>query len=160
MNRDHKTLTGLAKRDSGFTMLEVIAVLVVLGIITAVAISRIAWTNEVSVRAEVETLKGHLRFAQYRAMNDISPVRWGIQVNGQTYMLVRNSSGDGTTFDSPNDLPGANSATYKFPGSITASVTGSNPVLFNDWGSPGTSATSISVGGQNITITPNTGFIP
>jgi prepilin-type N-terminal cleavage/methylation domain-containing protein len=160
MNRKNKIMTGITKRDKGFTMLEVIAVMVVLGIITAVVISRIAWKNEVSVRTEVATLKGHLRFAQYRAMNDISPVRWGIRVNGQTYTLVRNSSGDGTTFDSPNDLPGADSATYRFPGGITAAVTGSNPILFNDWGSPGTSAAIINVSGQSITITPNTGFIP
>ncbi len=160
MSTKDKTLMGMMKRNSGFTLLEIIAVLVVLAVITAVAASRLAGTNEVSAQAEMDILKGHLRFAQYRAMNDISPVRWGIQINGQTYTLVRNSSGDGTTLDSPSDLPGSSSATYTFSGSITASVTGSNPILFNDWGSPGTTATTVNVGGKTITITANTGFIP
>lgn len=139
--------------SKGFTMIEIVAVLIVLGIIAAVAISRGLSVNDVTAQSELETLKGHLRFAQSRAMNEISPVKWGIQVNGSSYTLVRNPSGDNTTFDSPSFLPGESSATH----TTTIPGAGSGTVLFDDWGSP--SATAVTFVGRSISITPNTGFI-
>ena len=139
--------------SNGFTMMEIVAVLIVLGIIAAVAISRGLSVNDVTAQSELETLKGHLRFAQSRAMNEISPTKWGIQVDGSSYTLVRNLSGDNTTFDSPLFLPGESSATH----TTTISGAGSGTVLFDDWGSP--SATAVTFVGRSISITPNTGFI-
>ena len=78
-------------------MIEIVAVLIILGIIAAVAISRGLSVNDVTAQSEVETLKGHLRFAQSRAMNELSPVKRGIQVNGSSYTLVRNINGDNAT---------------------------------------------------------------
>ena len=141
------------KNSTGFTMIEIIAVLVILAIVTAVIISRSMTTSDVSLQTEVDTLKGHLRFAQARAMNEISPTKWGIQVNGSSYKLVRNLNGDNTTFDSPSLLPGESSSTH----ATTISGAGSGTVLFDDWGSP--SVASVTFVGRSISITPNTGFI-
>lgn len=134
-------------------MIEIVAVLIVLGIITAVAISRGLSVNDVTAQSEVETLKGHLRLAQSLAMNEISPTKWGIQVNGSSYNLVRNLNGNNTTFDSPSFLPGESSATH----TTTIPGSGSGTVLFDDWGKP--TATSVTFVGRSIAITPNTGFI-
>lgn len=139
--------------SKGFTMIEIVAVLIILGIIAAVAISRGLSVNDVTAQSEVETLKGHLRFAQSRAMNELSPVKWGIQANGSSYTLVRNLNGDNTTFDSPSHLPGESSAIH----TTTLSGAGSGTVLFDDWGNP--TVTVITFVGRSISITPNTGFI-
>ncbi|HQM43956.1 MAG TPA: prepilin-type N-terminal cleavage/methylation domain-containing protein [Smithellaceae bacterium] len=139
--------------SKGFTMIEIVAVLIILGIIAAVAISRGLSVKDVTAQSEVETLKGHLRFAQSRAMNEISPIKWGIQVNGLSYTLVRNLSGDNATLDTPAYLPGESSATH----TSTISGAGSGTVLFDDWGRP--SATAITFVGRSISITPDTGFI-
>jgi prepilin-type N-terminal cleavage/methylation domain-containing protein len=155
------------RNDRGFTLIEIIAVLVILAIISAVVISRGTMTDAASLQAEVDTLKGHLRYAQYLALNDISqttgyatPTKWGINISGTTsYNLVKYVSGVSAahTFS----LPGESSAThdFKFSSGTTVAVTGNNPILFDEWGSPGTTSSSITIGGQAITITANTGFI-
>jgi MSHA pilin protein MshC len=152
----------------GFTLIEIIAVLVILAIFTAVAISSVTGKDAASLQAEVDTLKGHLRYAQNLAMNDISPTtgyatptKWGINVTGTppyTYNLVKYVSGASATHTFT--LPGESSAThtFKFASGTTVTVIG-NPILFDEWGSPGTTASSITIGGQLITITPVTGFI-
>jgi prepilin-type N-terminal cleavage/methylation domain-containing protein len=146
------------RNDRGFTLIEIIAVLVILAIISAVVISRGTGTDAASLQAEVDTLKGHLRYAQYLAMNDIPPVKWGIQVGGTSYTLIKVDTA-GTT--SPFSLPGESSThDFKFSSGTTVTVTGNNPILFDEWGSPGTTSSSITIGGQAITITANTGFIP
>jgi MSHA pilin protein MshC len=146
----------------GFTLFEVIAVLIIMGILAAVAISRGTISQEVNVKVEVDTLKSHLRYAQSLAMNEISPIRWGIQINSSSYSLVKyyDNSEQTHTFN----LPGESSATHNFKSGVSA---GSNIVLFDEWGSPFdesgnpvSSDVNLTVGGESITITADTGFIP
>jgi MSHA pilin protein MshC len=144
------------KNNSGFTLIEVIAVLIILAIVSAVAISRGMDTQAVKLQTEVDTLKGHLRYAQYLGMNDIAPTKWGIQISGQSYTLVRNANGDGATFNSPYNLPGDSSATHNMA-PFAATVVN---VLFDEWGSPGTANINVALGGQTIEIKAETGFIP
>jgi prepilin-type N-terminal cleavage/methylation domain-containing protein len=144
-------MRGRQQENKGFTLIEMIAVLVIVAIIMAVAISRGIATGDVKLQAEVDTLKGHLRYAQYLAMNDIAPAKWGINVGGSSYTLIRFYA-NATT--SPYSLPGESSATHSFAPITATPVT----ILFDDWGSPDN--TSITLGGQTMTITANTGFIP
>jgi MSHA pilin protein MshC len=59
------------KNNNGFTMLEVIAVLIILGIITAFVVSR-GINNRAELSSENEITKAHLRYAQCMALaNDI-----------------------------------------------------------------------------------------
>jgi prepilin-type N-terminal cleavage/methylation domain-containing protein len=146
------------RNDRGFTLIEIIAVLVILAIISAVVISRGTMTDAASLQAEVDTLKGHLRYAQSLAMNDISPVKWGINLdagtnaNGEyTYQLVKDPLGT-SVFTSPYNLPNESGSVH----AISKPFTASGAVLFDEWGRPTGSAT---IGGQSITITPETGFI-
>lgn len=149
--------------NRGFTLIEVISILIIVGIVAAMVISRGMSTNVVKLQSEVDVMKGHLRFAQYRAMNDIAAnvdTKWGINVAGNTYTLVKVDTSSTT---SPLNLPGESSAnpqSHTFANGVTASVTGDNPILFNEWGSPGANATTVTVGGKTINITANTGFIP
>ena len=156
--------------NRGFTLIEVIAVLIILAIIGAVVISRVAATNNANLQSEVNSLKGHLRYAQSLAMNNIyttnttsanyaTRTKWGINVGSSSYTLVKYVADANANSTSP--LPNESSATHTFANGITASVsTGNNPILFDSWGSPGTSSTTVSIGSQSITITAETGFIP
>jgi len=150
-------ITERLKNDRGFTLIEIISVLLIIAIISAVILTRTTMTNEATLRAETDTLKAHLRYAQTLAMNDAPPIQWGIEVKESSYTLVKKTNDADTTDDvvSPFSLPNESSKKHAFS-SITATPA---TVWFDDWGSP-SGDLSLTLGGKTITITSNTGFIP
>lgn len=147
------------RSSKGFTLLEVVVVLILLGILTAVAIARVV-DHGADERAATDTLITHLRFAQILAMN--SDTTWGININGATYTLYA----DGNVNNNPANLPGEDSHTITMP--VSAGV---STVSFDQWGrpyntvdpsssSPATGNINISIGSETITIIPDTGYIP
>lgn len=134
-----------------FTILEVIAVMMIIGILSAIAVTRFISAEKYSAAAEADILKTHLRYVQFRALSDNST--WGMSFNVNSYTMLR----DGNT--APYNLPNEGSATHTLPSGVTVS---GGTVTFDEWGSPGTSSISISISpaGGTITITRNTGFIP
>ena len=139
-----------AVSERGFTLIEIIAVLLLMGILSVVAVVH---SNNLGVEADVrgaaEVVKNHLRYAQTKAMN--ADLGWGINFAGSSYTL---EDANRVSAILPGDLP--QGMTY------AATV---NPVLFeNRWGSPGSATITVTVskGGtsQTITVTKNTGFIP
>lgn len=142
--------------NRGFTLMETIVVLLLLGILAAVIIVRGTAADEAKVQAEINTIKGHLRYAQYLAMNDIAPFKWGIEIGSSSYELVKY---DGLTKTAHTfTFPGESSATHIFASGVSA--TGAPAVLFDEWGNPGATDLNVALNGQSITITGNTGFIP
>ncbi len=142
------------KKQTGFTMIEVIAVLIIMGIISAVAISRIGSVqSDLPVQADI--VKSHLRFANLKALQD-DTATWGISFGSSSYALLCNNAP--TTIQ----LPGENSGTHTFPTGVTISSTSAN-VNFDSWGSPGTANVSITLSQSGVTtaivIAGNTGFI-
>lgn len=141
------------RRPRGFTMIEVIAVLLIAGILVAIALSRTDSMSSYTLAMEADILKMHLRYAQYRALSD--DVTWGMSFASGSYTVQR----DGAT--APSNLPNEDSATHTLPSGY--SVTGTN-VAFDEWGSPGTADIVVTMTGggesRNFTITKNTGFIP
>ena len=148
------------KKNHGFTMLEIIAVLLIMAIVTVVAVSKVASTSEYELKSQTAVIKGHLRYAQIRAIK--SNGQWGICCDGSSYWLFRNGS---TTVKVI--LPGENSDTVTLPSGVTVST---ETVSFDDWGSPYANAdtthpsTDITItvtcnGTESILITKNTGYI-
>ena len=133
--------------------MEVICVLLLVGIVAAVVLSR-TMDRSVELIGEIEFVKGHLRYAQARAMN--SNTSWGINVSGSSYTLEE----DGAT--SITALPGLNGAVCTLTqGAISSSI---NPIVFDQWGSPGATPITVTISdgseSQLFTISPLTGFIP
>lgn len=139
-----------APNQVGFTIMEVVAVLIILGILAAVAISRFGNTQADEVAA-ANTLKTHLRYAQLRAMGDIQT--WGISFDGNSYTLLKDGA------QATVNLPGENSPTKALTG-VTISPT--TTVTFSAARGQPTPANghTITIGTQTLTITHETGFIP
>ncbi len=152
----------------GFTMIELISVLLIIAIVTAVAVSRVDSIATYSLKSQTEVIKDHLRYAQARSMG--SSIVFGIQLDStSSYHLFTN--GDATQ---AVILPGEDTSPVIIPGGVTVapkSPTTTTLVSFDNWGRPYTnqdasgnaSAANLDflVGGTElITITKNTGFIP
>jgi len=140
----------------GFTMIEVISVLIIIGIVAAVAMTRATSTRDYDLISQVEAVKAHLRVAQSIAMGLNSPQ--GINFDSQTtYYLyyVANSA--------KKLLPGQNELTVDLEAKKSAlkiTSVSKNPVVFDAYGSPGTENITITTNGGQIIITKNTGYIP
>ena len=158
----------LSKKDSpGFTMIEVIAVLVILGIISAVVIAKVSSViAQYNLDSEADVIKGHLRYAQALSMN--STVNWGITFSSGSYTIFTNPS---STVALPGTSNTAAPATANLPSGMTIST---GTVSFDSWGTPYTDihATSLQTGGPQsytlslgnnsvaILIWDDTGLIP
>lgn len=162
----------MIKSESGFTLFEILVVLIVMSIIMVFAIGRGRITSA-GVKVQTEVFKSQLRHAQASAMNDNSP--WGIQTDGagNAYWLFRY---DGN-FNQIR-LPGENALTVNLAAAglnMTPGIYSFDPDGIPHFESDPTasepSTAALSSPGQQITIsdgtdsyiilvTRNTGFIP
>lgn len=151
------------KHQRGFTIIEVIAVMVIIGVLAAVVISRMTSPSSFGLVSETDILKGHLRYAQYRAMSHSET--WGIQFTTNGYSLVCPSTI--TTCKLPNEVD----ETHTLSSGIKISTGVDTAVHFNEWGNPVDASGALlteekpivlsdGASVQTIRITQNTGFIP
>ncbi len=143
----------IGKDNTGFTMIEIIAVLVIIGILSAVAAPKLMDTGADAVSAR-DTIVSHIRYAQILSMK--SDTGCGIRFNSSQYWVFRNNSpGDQVVF------PGGDSL-FTIPSDLG---TASEIIYFDSWGRPHTSsgldadrATS-AIGSLGLTMTTDTGFV-
>jgi prepilin-type N-terminal cleavage/methylation domain-containing protein len=150
-------------RQRGFTMIEMVVVLIVLAIVATVILVGANPGNNALI-AQTEVLKSHLRYAQIRAMNDTVP--WGINIpNAGSYRLYRNNA------LATSLLPGETAQTHTLPAGVTITNGVGSTYNFNEWGTPIDSGGTPAASSQtlsliqgtetsNITITKNTGYVP
>ena len=136
-------------------MIEVIAVLVLFVVVAAVVVSSVPSTDSYKITSEEATMKGHLRYAQFRAMSD--KVSWGISFTPNSYTLQKNGAPASSNF------PNENSATHNLQAGVAITTGAGATITFDEWGSPGLSdiliTLSVATDSRTVTVTRNTGFI-
>jgi type II secretion system protein H len=157
MKRTERT----AFRKGGFTMIEVIVVLLILGIVAAVVAVRMSDTSAYDLASQMEVVKAHLRLAQSRAMSSGSP--WGINFTSATTYYLFQGAATGT----PVQLLGEDCATVNLgktgachKNSAMTVTSAPQTITFDAYGSPGTATLTVATNGGDIIVTKNTGFIP
>lgn len=173
-----KTLLKTNTKENGFTLIEIIAVLVVVGILVAIALSR-SINLDAEVYAGADALKKHLRYAQTMAMNHNPQVGetsavWGISCDGSKYWLFQgvNTTNHIRLPDDEQFIDNDRTINLSRKKITVSSFT----VFFDNYGIPYSSYTNSTTntllsasltmtvsGGSSskaITVTPRTGFIP
>jgi len=177
-----KTMKSRCRNSRGFTLLEIVAVLVILGILSAIVFAT-RTNTEADLFTATEALRSHLRYAQTQAMNKntlLPPqnqiLSWGIRCDGNQYWLFSGVNPAANIQTLPDTTAVANQGV-----SLAAKGMRANAftVFFDERGIPYSAYTNATVNvrwtdndnpivvtdlnsgaTRNITITPLTGFIP
>jgi prepilin-type N-terminal cleavage/methylation domain-containing protein len=150
------------RNNSGFTIMEVVTVLALLGILTGIAVVTMGNPQGFQSLAEAEALKANLRFTQSKAMSDLPGNVWSLNITAADYTIQRN----GGVPNPAVNLPGSESGTYTLPNGQT--ITGGTGLIrFNFRGQPIAANGSLEAplpitvyGAPPITVTQETGFVP
>ncbi|MGE4264983.1 MAG: Tfp pilus assembly protein FimT/FimU [Desulfovibrio sp.] len=150
------------KASHGFTLIEVITVLLIIGVLSALVVSRGTALND-DAAARKSELTAQLRYLQLRAMK-----------NGVTYLVLENDDGEYWAYNSANvtiplPLPGESAAKVSLAGKDMTMA--EFIISFDRFGIPYSGSPQVklaanatihmAVDGQNATlvIEPETGFI-
>ena len=163
-------------KNAGFTLIELVAMLLLMGIIITVVVNR--WNlSDTEQIGQIEVIKSHLRYAQSRAMSSSSPWYIHFETTPAQYTLYKEGDGSkyfpGVTEPDPDPDPNEpNPIALESGIALTASLIAEPFVLFdylgrpylNDAGTLGTQMdavkTIITSSAGDIKIRPETGFIP
>jgi MSHA pilin protein MshC len=158
-------------RSSGFTMIEMVVVLILMTIIAATVLGRAITTSDIDLNSETDKIRNHLRFAQSEAMKRSNSV-WGIKSAGSEYWLFR------TTAPDTNEvrLPGVvySGSSNRISESDLGVTLSDFTIFFDRIGKPYTAYTSETINTplasqltisviasetRSITISPETGLV-
>jgi MSHA pilin protein MshC len=138
-----------------FTILEVIAVLIVLGIVSTVAVSHFSGTRDIENRIGMEQIISHLRYVKTHAL--ASGGVWGINFQGTNYVLYRNGNATDTL-----TAPGAESNPVPMPQGLIYN----GYISFDGWGRAYSDESglielngTIPMGEGNLTVFHETGYM-
>jgi MSHA pilin protein MshC len=146
----------------GFTLIELVLVIVIAGILAHVAGSRFFSQSAFAQRGFTEELGAALRLAQKTAIASDCPTQ--VTVTASTYAVAQQAASAGTCNPSDNAyslaVVGMDGQTVSgtAPAGITVSPTGTF-VFSGTFGMINYSATTLAIGSDTITIDPVTGYV-
>jgi MSHA pilin protein MshC len=150
--------------ERGFTLLEIITVLILISVTSVVIISRTVNIQQIDLEARTAKVQTHIRYAQTMAMKRSDTI-WGIKCGGTDYWLFKTNDPD----TGSNQVQFLGESSVKVPMSSMGAFT----LFFDKYGIPYTSYTDestnspvsavntllIQIDSQTFNITPETGFI-
>ena len=138
------------QRHCGFTLIEIIAILVLLSIIAVGAVSILPASNS-RLATEADRLSSHLRYAQIRAQADT--YQWRLVFTDATTYRIGPVVVPGAGF-TPGIVPGAGGTQGILTDGVT--TTSGTVIRFDSWGRPLNDAGTLLGADQTITLTQGT----
>lgn len=154
----HTNPTQIFRKTSGFTLVELIVVILIIGILSVSVAPRFFSVTTYEHRQATDEVLSALRYSQQMAMNRGGNIQFVLNPNN----FVVQRSGGGALRSPDGLIPYAKT----FPAGVTA-IPNPNPqtINFNALGQPGdisgllfASNVSLSIGTSSITIEANTGY--
>ena len=157
------------RNNHGFTLIEMIVVLVLMSIIAAGVLVGAMNTDQIDLVAQVAKIRNHIRYAQAMALKR-SDKNWGIKCDGSNaYWFFEGTDPDDSASQLP--LPGEISSQILLA-DINVTMNGFE-LYFVKYGRPYTASTdetlntpvstgnplSITISGVTLSVTPETGLI-
>lgn len=136
---------------SGFTLVEMVVVLVIATILTAFAISQIN-LREIDTAWFHDQVRAGVRYAQRTAVAQRRQVFVVVEAGPRLALCYADPCGARVT-----DLATGNSFLIDAPAGVVLSISAS-PLSFNGLGQPSSGAT-LNVGGRTITVNAETGYV-
>ena len=169
MRMSRKRFRRISRGSGGWTLFEIIVVLVILGVISFFVLERLFMDDVTSRVSDMDLVKSHLRYAQSRSLvsnASMTSMDWGIRFDTPTrYWLFNTVDGQAKTYRLPGDESSDGVMVLK-----NAQVAGTPfNISFDEFGSPVGLVTNRDISILNtagsspvgtITVTKNTGFIP
>jgi MSHA pilin protein MshC len=154
----------------GFTLIELVMVLVLIGILAAFVAPKLGNVTSTKAGSFTDKLRADMRYAQDLAMTRNQ--RYRVYFNtapasAQGYVVVNDANGNGTWGEAgeiASDPAGGGNLSVILNAGQYAGITVSTPaggfIEFNSLGVPTAAATlTVTPGGQTVTITAQTGTV-
>lgn len=143
--------------QTGFTLVELVLVIVLLSIMSAVALPRFFERNTFQERAVYDDIANTLRFAQKMAVATGCPTQFQYIPANSRYQVMREQACNNATFDQVVVNPGTQTDLSNTLNGTPFSTT-TNTITFFALGNASTDAT-FTVAGKTIDVESETGFI-
>jgi len=142
------------KETAGFTLIEVIAALLLLSVVAALVVPRMLETSA-GVIAEADRMRANLRYAQSLAMA-ANTADWAVRIDSGSYQLLRNGE--------PSPIGWADgSGSVRVMSSGVQVSGGTGTLALDTMGAPSSTYTIQLTDGarlETVTVTGFTGLIP
>ncbi|MCJ7600291.1 MAG: prepilin-type N-terminal cleavage/methylation domain-containing protein, partial [Desulfobulbaceae bacterium] len=148
-------MTKLNGNSHGFTMIELVIVITIIGILMVVAAPKFFATSDYTSRGFYEELMGAARYAQKFAVASGCQVQLNITAN--SYSLMQRTACD-TSSPFNLDVPHPSKAGNFVPDSPSPVIISPASIIFDALGRASATVT-ISVGARSFTIHGQTGFV-